>query len=321
VTERLKGLVSRWRDVSALSDDAAAATVVEDRIDVLVDLAGHTARNRLALFARRPAPVQVTYLGYATTTGLPAMDYRVTDGWVDPQGFEPHSCERLWRLPSGWLCFPPPPEAPPVAPPPCLTAGHTTFGSFNNLAKVGPAVVELWAAVLHRVEGALLLLKNGSLRDPDTCGRVRDRFAAAGVDPTRLELVGMTPTAEAHFALYHRVDIGLDPFPYGGGTTTCEALWMGVPVVTLAGNRSAARFGVSTLSSLGLEGLIGADGDAYVALAAELAADPDRLASLRSTLRDRMAAAPTLCRPDPFTRELEQAYRGMVETVWDEGRR
>ncbi len=320
VTERLRALVPHWCDVASMDDEAAARQVVADGIDVLVDLAGHTARNRLPLFARCPAPVQVTYLGYATTTGLPAIDYRITDRWVDPEGFEPYSSERLWRLPSGWLCFPPPSEAGPVAPLPCIEAGHTTFGSFNNLAKVGPAVVELWAAVLHRVEGARLLLKNSSLRDPDTCGWVRDRFAAAGIDPARLELVGMTPTAEAHFALYHRVDIGLDPFPYAGGTTTCEALWMGVPVVTLAGDRSAARFGVSTLTVLGLEGLIGVDGDAYVALAAELAADRPRLADLRGSLRERMRAS-TLCRPTPFTRELEQAYRGMVERLWEEGRR
>ncbi|OIP66331.1 MAG: hypothetical protein AUK30_02690 [Nitrospirae bacterium CG2_30_70_394] len=315
VTERLRGRVPRWRDITSLDDRQAAAAVVADGIDVLVDLGGHTARHRLTLFARRPAPVQVTYLGYATTTGLAAMDYRLTDGWLDPPGFESHYCERLVRLPSGWLCFQPPAEAGGVAGPPCLATGHTTFGSFNSLAKVGEKVVALWATLLNRVEGSRLLLKNSSLHDPETCGLLRDRFAAAGVDPQRLDLVGLTPSAAAHFALYDRVDIGLDPFPYAGGTTTCEALWKGVPVITLAGDRAATRFGVSTLASLGLEELIAADGDAYVALAAALAADRDRLAGLRASLRARMAAAPTLCRPIPFTRALEQAYRGMVAGV------
>ena len=315
VTERLRGLVPRWRDIAGLDDDAAARQVVDDRIDVLVDLAGHTARNRLTLFARRPAPVQVTYLGYATTTGLPAMDFRVTDGWLDPEGFEDHYTERLWRLPSGWLCFQPPPEAPPVAPPPCLEAGHTTFGSFNALAKVGSEVVELWAAVLQEVEGSRLLLKNGSLRDPDTCRLVRDRFAEAGVEGDRLELLGWSESQEAHLALYHRVDIALDPFPYAGGTTTCEALWMGVPVVSLAGDRAVARFGVDFLGRTGLEELVATDAERYVTLAATLAGDTDRLGALRSTLRDRMLSAATLCKADVYTRELEAAYRGMVTEV------
>lgn len=320
VTERLRGLVPHWRDIASLADEAAAAVVVADRIDVLVDLAGHTARNRLALFARRPAPVQVTYLGYATTTGLLAMDYRITDGWLDPEGFEDQYCERLWRLPSGCLCFQPPGSAPPVAPPPSLEAGLTTFGSFNSLMKVGHEVVALWSEVLRAVEGSRLLLKNRSLGDPETCRLVRARFAACGVDPDRLELVGHTATAADHFALYHRMDIALDTYPYGGGTTTCEALWMGVPVVSLAGDRAVARFGLSTLSRVGLEALVADGAQGYVEIAAALAGDRERLAALRSGLRERMAAS-TLCRSASFTGELERAYRGMAEVLGSEGRR
>ncbi|HBB41315.1 MAG TPA: hypothetical protein DC005_07775, partial [Proteobacteria bacterium] len=270
-TERLHGWVDQWRWVAGLAPHALVRRLREDRLDLLVELGGHTSSELLVACALRAAPVQVTYLGYATTTGLAAMDYRLTDGWLDPPGFESHYCERLVRLPSGWLCFQPPAEAGGVAGPPCLATGHTTFGSFNSLAKVGEKVVALWATLLNRVEGSRLLLKNSSLHDPETCGLLRDRFAAAGVDPQRLDLVGLTPSAAAHFALYDRVDIGLDPFPYAGGTTTCEALWKGVPVITLAGDRAATRFGVSTLASLGLEELIAADGDAYVALAAALA--------------------------------------------------
>jgi len=322
VTERLRGLVPHWRDIATIDDEAAAAQVVADGIDLLVDLAGHTARQRLGLFARRPAPVQVTYLGYATTTGLRAIDYRLTDGQLDPPDFDSHYTERLWRLPDGCHCYRPPDC---VADGALLEAGEavppaTTFGSFNNMAKTGPGVVRLWASVLRAVEGSRLLLKNGSLRDADTRDLVRDRFAAAGVDPARLELVGWSESQEAHLALYGRVDIGLDTFPYGGATTTCEALWMGVPVVTLAGDRAASRYGASLLSQVGLDDLIAGNADELVEVAAALAADRDRLAALRRGLRDRMRASP-LCRPAPFTRALEEAYRGMVETVWSEGRR
>ncbi len=319
VSERLAALVSHWRDISTQDDDAAAAQVVADGVDLLVDLAGHTARHRLTLFARRPAPVQATYLGYAATTGLETMDYRITDGRLDPPGFEAHSSERLWRLPSGWICFRPPPEAPPVAPPPCLEAGHITFGSFNALAKVGREVVTLWAEVLGAVAGSRLLLKGAALGDAETRARLRDRFAACGIEPGRLELVGLTETAADHLALYHRVDIAVDPFPYAGCTTTCEALWMGVPVVSLAGDRAVARFGLSILSRVGLEALVAGDTHGYVEIAAALAGDRARLAALRSELRGRVAE--TLCDAGRFTRELEAAYRAMADTLWREGRR
>jgi len=319
VTERLRGLVPRWRDIAALDDEAAAAQVVEDGIDVLVDLSGHTARHRLSLFARRPAPVQAAYLGYATTTGLEAMDFRITDPWLDPPPFESHYTEQLWRLPEGHLCYRPPdcsPEGEVATSPPRTT----TFGSFNDMIKVGRGVVRLWAGLLRAVEGSRLLLKNGSLRDPETCRLVCDRFAEAGVAEERLELVGWSDSQEAHLALYRRVDIGLDTYPYSGATTTCEALWMGVPVITLIGDRAASRYSATLLHQVGLDALVADDPDAFVAIAADLATDRDRLATLRATLRQRMEGS-LLCQPTPFTRELERAYRGMAERLWDEGRR
>jgi predicted O-linked N-acetylglucosamine transferase (SPINDLY family) len=311
-TRRIQDLCDGWREIVTLDDDQAAALIAGDAIDVLVDLTGHLARNRLAIFARRPAPVQVTYLGYGATTGLATMDYRLTDGWTDPPGNEDLYVERLQRLPEGWLCFQPPAAAPEVGPLPMRGAGRVTFGSFNNLAKVTPHVVALWSRVLQRLPETTLIMKNLSLRDPGTCELVRHRFAAHGVTPDRLELIGWTETAAEHFGLYNRIDLALDTLPYNGGTTTCEALWMGVPVVTLAGRRSVSRFGVSILSRLGLPELVTAADDGFVATAVDLAQRPERLADLRYRLRTMMAAS-SLCQPERFTLSLEEAYLAMYE--------
>jgi predicted O-linked N-acetylglucosamine transferase (SPINDLY family) len=313
-TERFRELCDGWRDIVALDDDQAAARIAADGIDVLVDLSGHLAHNRLAIFARRPAPVQVAYLGYGATTGLAAIDYRLTDEYTDPPGNEDLYVERLQRLPEGWLCFQPPDAAPAVGPLPMATAGRVTFGSFNNLAKVTPTVVALWSRVLQRLPNATLVMKSLPLRDPGTRDWIRQQFAAQGVAPERLELMSWTATAADHFQLYNRIDLCLDTFPYNGGTTTCEALWMGVPVVTLAGNRSVSRFGVTILSRLGLSELVAADADRFVATAVTLARCPERLADLRGRLRDTMAVS-SLCQPEAFTRQLEDAYDQMYRTV------
>ncbi|MGD2063831.1 MAG: tetratricopeptide repeat protein [Nitrospirota bacterium] len=310
-TRDLQGSCDQWRDITALDDNQAANLVASDEIDVLVDLTGHLARNRLGIFARRPVPVQVTYLGYHTTTGLAAIDYRLTDEYTDPPGHERLFVERLYRLRDGWLCFRPPDEASAVGTLPMVGSGHPTFGSFNNLAKVAPGVVALWSRVLTAVPEARLLMKNLSLRDAGTRALVYGRFAAHGVPAERLELIGWTETPADHFALYQRVDVCLDTFPYNGGTTTCEALWMGAPVVSLAGERSASRFGASILARLGLAELVVESGDAFVDTAATLVREPERLAGLRRELRPRMAASP-LCRPESFTRSLEEAFLVMV---------
>ncbi len=318
VTARLKAVVPHWVDTRTLSDAALAARIREDGIDVLVDLAGHTVGHRLGVFAARAAPVQVSYLGYPNTTGLAAMDYRITDAWADPPGQERFYTEELVRLPHGFLCYQPPADAPPAGPPPVASAGHFTFGSFNALPKVNERVVACWARILKALPSARLLLKSKALRDPAVQEHFAERFARAGIGRERLELLGWLARPEEHLALYSRVDLALDPFPYNGITTTCEALWMGVPVLTLAGDRHAARVGVSLLSRLALEPFIARDEADYERIALDLAGDPARLAGWRAQLRPRMRDS-TLCDGGRFAREFEQALRGMWRAwCWDD---
>lgn len=311
ITEALRSSAGEWIDIAGLDDDRVEGLIQQGRIDILVDLAGHTAGNRMPLFTRRPAPVQVAYLGYPNTTGLSAMDYRLTDAWADPPGMtEAYHSETLVRLPQGFLCYSPPEDAAAVALSPVGAQGRITFGSFNNLAKFNDAVAALWARILHAVPRSRLVMKFRTLNDPAVRGHVMERFAAHGIGADRIECLGFLPSARDHFALYHRIDIALDTFPYNGTTTTCEALWMGVPVVALAGETHAARVGVSILTGLGLDFLVARNPDDYAARAAALAADPRRLQALRSKLRPLMAASPLTDGPG-FTRRLEAAYRGM----------
>ena len=311
VTARLKALADHWREIGPLDAEAAANRIREDKIDVLVDLAGHTANNRLAVFARKPAPVQATYLGYPGTTGLPAMDWRITDAVADPPGdAEKLHTEALMRLPETFQCFRKPPDAPAVEPVPMLKTGHATFASFNMLAKVHPALVARWAEILCAVDNSRLVLKAAPFRDAGTRAHYHAMFAAHGIAAERVELLGYFPSAAAHFALYNRIDVALDTDPYNGATTTCEALWMGVPVVTLAGNSHVGRVGTALLTHLGLEELAATSPDDYVARAVALARDPARLASLRASLRPRMEAS-SLTNPARFTKALEGAYRTM----------
>ncbi len=318
-TARLKSLSDGWADVAGDSDAALAARIRADRIDVLVDLGGHTSGNRLGAFALRPAPVQVTWLGYPNTTGLAAIDYRVTDAVADPPGpDDARYPERLARLDGCFLCYEPWADAPDVTPPPAARAGSVTFGSFNNLSKLNAPVIALWSRVLGAVPASTLLLKSSPLADPGTRALVERRFAAHGVDPSRLRLAAEEPTVRRHLARYADVDIALDPFPYNGTTTTCEALWMGVPVVTRAGDRHAARVGADLLSRVGLDDLVAADDDAYVARAAHLAHDLDALAARRSAQRERVARSP-LCDRAAFARAMAEAWRAMWRRWCAEG--
>ena len=305
-TERLRRRADGWRDIAPLGDDAAAERICADRIDVLVDLSGHTRFSRLLMFARRPVPVQMTWLGYAETTGLTAIGYRITDEIADPP--ESLASETLLRLPQGFLSYRPPVEAPPVEAPPSTGGGYVTFGSFSNLGKLGPDVIELWGRILAAVPGSRLLVKALSLADPETKAFTEQRLLAHGVAPGRFDCAPGTSGLAEHLAAYHRVDIALDPFPYNGTTTTCEALWMGVPVVTLAGTRHAGRVGASLLARLGMEDMIADSPETYMDKAVALARDPARLAALRAGMRDRIAASP-LMDAGRFTRDLEQAYR------------
>jgi predicted O-linked N-acetylglucosamine transferase (SPINDLY family) len=310
VTGRLRGYADHWRSLVGLSDAEAAEKIRADEIDLLVDLAGHTAGNRLPTFARRPAPAQVSYLGYLGTTGLPAMDGYVTDADADPPGLADESYrERLIRLPGCALCYDPGP-APEVGPAPSGRSGRVTFGSLNYLAKVSEEVLALWSRVLAAVPGAVLLLRTGAGRQAEE--RLRDVLERHGIAPERLLLAGRTASRWDYLALYHDVDIGLDTFPYNGLTTTCDALWMGVPVVSLAGRSGASRQGVRVLRALGRDDLLAEAPEDYVRIATELAGDLPRLIALRSGLRQRMGRSP-LMDARRLTRDLEAAYRGLLE--------
>jgi predicted O-linked N-acetylglucosamine transferase (SPINDLY family) len=310
VTVRLRHLAHAWRQITAMGDDAVAELIRADRIDILVDLSGHTAGNRLMVFARKPAPVQVTYLGYATTTGLSAMDYRLTDWFLSPPDSPEWSSEELIRLEPSCHCYRPPADAPPVAPLPAITIGHVTFGSFNSLAKLTTPVIGVWAQILHALPQACLILKDRTLADSAQRQRYLDLFEQHGIGGNRITLLPRAPIHGDHLAVYGHIDLGLDPFPYNGCTSTCESLWMGVPVITLAGVMSYSRYGLSLLSTLGLDDLVTTTPEAYVAKAVELATQPNVLARLRATLRSRMAASP-LCDNITFARNVDRAYRLM----------
>jgi predicted O-linked N-acetylglucosamine transferase (SPINDLY family) len=309
VTAALRAASAGWRDVAGLGDAALVEAVRADRIDILVDLAGHTAGNRLLAFARRPAPVQASWLGYPSTTGLEAIDWLITDSIHAPPGAEAEAVERLMRLPHGLLCFGAPDEAPPVGPSPCGATGPVTFGSFNNPAKLSASVLALWSRVLAEVPESQLLLRYHVLEDPAACAHLRDRMAAAGIDPARIAFAGRADYREV-LGAYGGVDIALDTMPYSGTMTTLEALWMGVPVVTLAGDRMAARQSAAHLTAAGLGELVASDRDGYLAIAAALAGDRDRLSALRAGMRARLQASP-LCDAAGFAHDLESAFRGM----------
>lgn len=310
VTERLRGLASGWRDTRQLSDEQLTTIVRSDKIDILVDLAGHTNDNRLGMFAHCGAPIQATYLGYPNTSGLASMDYRLTDAWTDPPGFtDSFNTETLVRLPRGFLCYQPDDCAPDPAPPPALANGYVTFGSFNNVMKTSSVVIRTWAAILKAVPASSLLLKNVVLHEALARDRIVCAFIEAGIDPARIQLDGFK-AKRAHLDQYARLDIALDPFPYNGTTTSCESLWMGVPVLALAGKTHAGRVGVSLLSQLGLDEWIAGDEQDYVAKAVRFAADLPMLSALRASLRDRMRAS-SLMDAAGLARDIEATYRDM----------
>jgi protein O-GlcNAc transferase len=316
ITVRIKTCTDHWRDISGLTDEKVLELIRNDGIDILVDLTGHTARNRLLLFARKPAPVQVNWIGYPATTGLSAMDYKIVDSYTDPPGMtEQFYTEELIRMPESFLCYLPERDSPEAGPLPALKAAHITFGSCNNFAKISPEVVELWVKILRAVPGSRLLMKAKSLSDGSTRDYVLQTLTQKGISAERIELLSWEPSTEGHLQTYNRIDIGLDTFPYAGTTTTCEAAWMGVPVITLAGNTHASRVGVSLLSNIGIPDLIAKTPDEYVAIAVNLADDTKRLQRLRGSLRAMMIHSP-LTDAKRFIINLENAYR----TIWEEWR-
>lgn len=316
VSKRLQSLADGWRSTAAMPDGQLHELIRKDGIDILIDLAGHTAGNRLRLFARRPAPVQVSYLGYPNTTGLPrwCMGWRLTDATADPPGqTEGFHSERLLRLPGTLLCYQPPAQAPDVAPPPFETGGVVTFGCFNQLAKINAPMIELWSRLLRELPGSRLLLKAKGLADESTRQQVRQAFAQHGLDPERLILSRSEPSVAQHLSRYGEIDIALDTYPYCGTTTTCEALWMGVPVVSLVGHSHRSRMGASLLGAAGLAELLAADHLEYLQVARDLARDVDRLRQLRGQLRQRLSGS-SLCDGRAFAARFQEACRLMWRT-------
>lgn len=306
MTDRLRAYASQWRDIAGMSDEAAARLVSDDRIDILIDLSGHTARSRLLMFARKPAPVQISYVGYLNTTGLRTMDFRISDNRADPPGTSDvlHT-EKILRMPDTQWCYRPPADAPEPSPLPALRRGFVTFGSLHRLTKVNPDVIELWARLLARQPGSELLIAGvpaGNVRQ-----RICGQFASFGINAGRLHLFDRI-NFDDYMRLYEKIDIGLDAFPYNGATTTCESMWMGVPVITLSGRYAAARSGVSLLTSVGLPDLITNTPEQFIEIAGSLACSLQRLAELRSSLRDRMTRSPLMNEP-AFARSFEGLLR------------
>ncbi len=312
MTHELKSVVAEWHDVTGLSDGEVFQLIRDRGIDILVDLAGHTAHNRLPVFAMQAAPVQASYLGYPNTTGLSAIQYRFTDAHADPPGAaDAHFTETLIRLPGCFLSYTPSASCPAVGELPADNNGTITYGSFNVLAKISDACIDAWSAILKQTPDARLLLKSAGLQDRVTRDYINDRFVARGVSADRIELIARTADFRSHMSLYNRVDISLDTFPYNGTTTTCESLWMGVPVISLAGARHASRVGSSLLHQAGLDELVARTTSDYVSKATQHAGNIDRLRALRSRLRARIAASP-LCDGVSLAAAIEDAFEKML---------
>ncbi|MFZ3046578.1 MAG: FkbM family methyltransferase [Desulfatirhabdiaceae bacterium] len=310
VTQVMMANTDHWRNIHRMSDDQVFQSIQKDQIDILVDLTGHSGNNRMKLFARKPAPVQVAYLGYPNTTGLRTMDYRITDATADPPGItDRYYTEDLIRLAGGFLCYHPSQGSPDISDTPCLKNGYITFGSFNNRAKINSKVIALWSDLLKQVDNSRLILKSSISSDQDTKKQLLSLFVQNGIDASRIEILPYLPFSE-HLKQYHRVDIALDTFPYNGTTTTCEALWMGVPVIVLAGNTHASRVGVSILGQLAFHEGIATSEDDYIQKAVMLASDTDFLQSWRKFCRQKMQAS-SLMDEINFVMKIEAAYRRM----------
>ena len=312
ITLALKALAEHWTGVSQLSDQAFAEKIKQDKIDILVDLSGHTSGHRLATFLYKPAPIQVTWLGYPNTSGLSTMDYRLVDAISDPEGLTDSYCsEQLLRLPRGFLCYEGRDSVRYEVKPPVLNNTFITFGSFNNLLKVSDIAIQCWAKVLDAVPNSRLLLKSKQLGNPSTLKALSEKFSALGIDTARLDFRAYVDSKRGHLGVYDDVDIALDTFPYNGTTTTFEALWMGVPTVTLAGNRHAARVGASIMMHLGLEDYVAQSIEGYVEVAKAKATDLNALAALRAELRQKLKQS-ALCDGEQFAIDIEAAYVDML---------
>jgi predicted O-linked N-acetylglucosamine transferase (SPINDLY family) len=312
VTHRLQPYSDHWRECALQSDEELANLIRQEPIDILVDLAGHTGNNRLLVFARKPAPVQVTYLGYPNTTGLTAIDYRLSDHYIDTVGVnEQFTAELPIKLPTGFYCYQPHENSPVVNNLPAFDKGYITFSSFNHYAKVSSPILEVWAEILCTLPSARLVVQTKNLKDTGTRQSFLERLTRLGVTEEQVIITDFMPSPK-YLETYHQIDLAFDTYPFNGGTTTCEALWMGVPVVTLVGTRPVSRLGLSILSILGLTELIAATKTEYVNICLKLANNLEYLQHLRATLRQRMQASPLMDAPS-FTRQLETLYRELWE--------
>ena len=314
VTERLQGYSNQWRDIKGMRDEEVTKLIRQDRIDILLDLAGHSANNRLQVFARKPAPVQVSWIGYPNTTGLSNIDYRIVDSYTDPPGLtDPFCSEKLIRMPESFLCYLPDKGSPDVRDLPAMKTGYVTFGSFNYFPKMSKETVIVWSAILKEVPDSRLIIKTRTLADSGTRQYAMDMFIKNGIASERIDLLAMKTSFEEHLDTYNSIDIALDTFPYNGTTTTCEALWMGVPVVTFAGNVHASRVGNSLLTNTGLYELVANSFEEYISIALNLARNQNNLQTLRESLRDKMSHSP-LADAKKFIVNLENCYR----KVWEQ---
>jgi len=310
LTARIRPCFSAWEPLFGKSDEAAARLIHDDGVHVLLDVSNHTGHNRLPMFAWKPAPVQATWLGLPSTSGLAEMDYVLGDPYAIPAEFERHFSEAVWRMPESCLCLAVPDSPVKVAPLPALAAGYVTFGSFNHLTKMTDEVVAVWASVLRSVANSRLYLKTKQLSDPAVREKTRQRFISCGIAPERLLMSGALASRDDHLAEYNKVDIALDTFPYTGVTTSVEALWMGVPVLSMRGDRFITRTAGSIAHNAGLPDWISTDKDDYAAKATEFTSNLERLAALRAGLRQQVIASP-LFDARRFARNFEDALWGM----------
>lgn len=308
-TEKFRTQFDHFKDIHGVDQTDVADLIKDDKIDILVDLAGHSKGNSMLVLARKPAPIQVTYLGYPDTTGLEQIDYRITDELADPLELHKYYTEELVYLPDNFICYRPPEFAPPLAPSPHIKNGYITFGSFNIGAKIGPLLIALWAQILNANDNSHLLLKFRGGQHQQVQDYYQNEFSKYGIAPDRIQVHGRKSPIE-HLQMYGQVDIALDTYPYHGTTTTCEAMWMGVPVISLVGGHHSCRVALSIFKSLEMDFFIATTPDEYVSKATALAGKPDALAKIRSTMRTRMAAS-TLCDGKLFTKNLEATYRKM----------
>ena len=309
-TKRLRICANQWHDCRHMDDETLISLIQKDRIDILVDLAGHTVNNRLMVFARKSAPIQVTYLGYVNTTGLTRMDYRIVDHWTDPFNNENPHTEKLVRMPDSFVCYRPPDNSPAVVNAPLLKNGYVTFGSFNEIKKMNDSTIVLWSAIMTEVPLSRLYIKCKAFKDESTKEIFFKKFQKHGIKRDRLIFEGFTHSFTDHLLQYHLIDIGLDTFPYNGTTTTCEALWMGVPIITIKGRNHAGRVGSSLLHSIGLDEFIALNDQEYAIKAISVAQNEKLIVQLRRNLRS-MIMNSCLCDATSFTRSLEYAYREM----------